>query len=167
LVIVLGTGSSEPVLPRMLEKMQRLGCSKPVVGLVLPTGYSFNLAGTSIYLPMCVLFIAQAYHVDMSLSDQFYLLGLLLLTSKGAAGVAGSAFVVLASTVLATHMLPVEGLSLLLGIDRFMSSIRAFINLIGNGVATIVIAKTEKDFDEAKAIAEYRDYFEDGTINKF
>lgn len=166
LIIVLGTGSSEPVLPVMLEKMQRFGCSKPVVGLVLPTGYSFNLAGTSIYLPMCVLFIAQAYHVDMSISQQLSLLGIMLLTSKGAAGVVGSAFIVLAATVSATGILPIEGLALLLGIDRFMSSVRAVINLIGNGVATIVIAKTEKDFDETAAIAEYRDYFEDNTINR-
>ncbi len=164
IVIVLGTGSSEPVLPRMLEKMQRFGCSQTVVGLVLPTGYSFNLAGTSIYLPMCVLFIAQAYHIDLSLADQLKLLGIMLLTSKGAAGVAGSAFVVLAATVQANHILPIEGLALLLGVDRFMSSIRAMINLVGNGVATIVIAKTENEFDEAKAVAEYREFFDDEEI---
>jgi aerobic C4-dicarboxylate transport protein len=149
----------------MLEKMQRFGCSKPVVGLVLPTGYSFNLAGSSIYLAMCVLFIAQAYHVELTLAHQASILGILLLTSKGAAGVVGSAFIVLAATISATGILPVEGVALLLGIDRFMSSIRAMINLIGNGIATVVIAKTERDFDEAKAVAEYRDFFEDETIN--
>lgn len=164
LIIVLGTGSSEPVLPRMIEKMQQFGCSQPVVGLVLPTGYSFNLAGSSIYLAMCVLFIAQAYHVDLSLSQQISILGIMLLTSKGAAGVVGSAFIVLAATVSATGVLPVEGLALLLGIDRFMSSVRAMINLIGNGMATVVIAKTEGEFDEIKAVAEYRDFFEDETI---
>ena len=165
LIIVLGTGSSEAVLPRMLEKMQQFGCDKAVVGLVLPTGYSFNLAGTSIYLAMCVLFIAEAYHVDLSLSQQASILGIMLLTSKGAAGVVGSAFIVLAATVQATGVLPVEGLALLLGIDRFMSSVRAMINLIGNGVATIVIAKTENEFDEGKALAEYREFFEDEKIN--
>jgi len=166
LMIVLGTGSSEPVLPVMLEKMQRFGCSKPVVGLVIPTGYSFNLAGSSIYLAMCTLFIAQAYHVDLSLGQQLSILGILLLTSKGAAGVVGSAFIVLAATIQATGFLPIEGLSLLLGIDRFMSSVRAMINLIGNGVATVVIAKTENDFDEKAAIREYQNYFEDKTIKK-
>ncbi len=164
LIIVLGTGSSEAVLPRMLEKMQQFGCSQPVVGLVLPTGYSFNLAGSSIYLAMCVLFISQAYHVDLSLSQQLSILGILLLTSKGAAGVVGSAFIVLAATISATGILPIEGLSLLLGIDRFMSSVRAMINLIGNGVATVVIAKIENEFDGKKALAEYREFFEDEGI---
>lgn len=166
LIIVLGTGSSEVVLPRMLEKMERLGCAKQVVGLVLPTGYSFNLDGSTIYLAMCVLFIGQAYNVDMTLSQQLSILGIMLLTSKGAAGVVGSAFIVLAATVSATGFLPIEGLALLLGIDRFMSSIRAMINLIGNGVATLVIAKTEKDFDETQALAEYRDYFKDDSIKR-
>ncbi len=166
LIIVLGTGSSEPVLPVMLEKMQRLGCSKPVVGLVLPTGYSFNLDGSSIYLAMCTLFIAQAYHVPLDIWQQLSILGILLLTSKGAAGVVGSAFIVLAATISATGVLPIEGLSLLLGIDRFMSSVRAMINLIGNGTATMVIAKMEKEFDEGKALAEYRDYFDDQSIIK-
>ncbi len=166
LIIVLGTGSSEAVFPRMFEKMQAMGCSKTVVGLVLPTGYSFNLAGSSIYLAMCVLFIAQAYHVDLSITQQFSILGIMLLTSKGAAGVVGSAFIVLAATVSASGVLPVEGLALLLGIDRFMSSVRAMINLIGNGVATIVIAKTEKEFDSAQALAEYRRFFEDEKIQR-
>ena len=164
LITVLGTSSSESVLPVMIEKMQRFGCSKPVVGLVLPTGYSFNLDGSSIYLSMCVLFIAQAYGVDLTLGHQLTILGILLLTSKGAAGVSGSAFIVLAATVSATGFLPIEGLALLLGIDRFMSTARALINLIGNGVATVVIAKSEKEFDEQAAIAEYRKHFEDDSI---
>ncbi len=164
LIIVLGTGSSEVVLPVMFEKLQRLGCSKSVVGLVLPTGYSFNLDGTSIYLSMCVLFIAQAYHIDLSIWQQLSLLGIMLLTSKGAAGVVGSAFIMLAATVSASGLLPMEGLALLLGVDRFMSSVRAMTNLIGNGVATIVIAKTEKEFDETQALAEYRDYFEEPNL---
>lgn len=166
LIIVLGTGSSEPVLPVMLEKMQRLGCAKPVVGLVLPTGYSFNLDGSSIYLAMCVLFIAQAYNIHLDISQQISILGILLLTSKGAAGVVGSAFIVLAATITATRILPIEGLALLLGIDRFMSSVRAMINLIGNGVATIVIAKTERAFDEAQALEEYREYFGEPELRR-
>lgn len=165
LVTIVGTSSSESVLPVMMEKMQRFGCSKPVVGLVLPTGYSFNLDGSSIYLSMCVLFIAQAYQVDLTFSHQLTILGILLLTSKGAAGVAGSAFIVLAATISATGFLPMEGLALLLGIDRFMSTARALINLIGNAVATVVVAKMEKEFDESMAIEEYRSYFQDPGIN--
>ncbi len=166
LFIVLGTASSETVLPKMMEKMQRLGCAKPVVGLVMPTGYSFNLDGTSIYLSMCVIFIAQAYGVDLSLAQQLQILGILLLTSKGAAGVVGSGFIVLAATVSATGTLPMDGLALLLGIDRFMSSVRAMTNLIGNGVATVIIAKSEKEFHDSKAIAEYREYFKEPNLNK-
>ncbi|MDX1974682.1 MAG: C4-dicarboxylate transporter DctA [Rickettsiales bacterium] len=164
LIIVLGTGSSEAVLPRMMEKMQHFGCSKQVTGLVLPTGYSFNLDGSSLYLAMCVLFIAQAYNIELSLTHELTILGILLLTSKGAAGVVGSAFIVLAATISATKFLPIEGLALLLGIDRFMSSVRAVTNLIGNGVATVVIAKSEKEFDEVKALVEYRYFFKDETM---
>lgn len=153
LLIVLGTSSSETVLPRMLEKMQRLGCSKPVVGLVIPTGYSFNLDGSSIYLSIAVIFIAQAYHIDLSVWQQLSILGLLMITSKGAAAVVGSAFITLAATIQATGILPVEGLALLLGVDRFMAEARSITNLIGNGVATIVIAKLEKEFD-AEAASE-------------
>lgn len=162
--IVFGTGSSESVLPRMMEKMERLGCAKSVVGLVLPAGYSFNLDGSSLYLSMCVLFVAQAYAIDLSLSQQLSLLGIMLLTSKGAAGVAGSAFIVLAATVQASGVLPVEGIALLLGVDRFMSSMRAMTNLIGNGVATVVLAKMEREFNEAQALNEYRCAFNDETI---
>lgn len=165
ILIVLGTGSSETVLPRMMQKMERLGCSKPVVGLVLPTGYSFNLDGSSLYLSMCVLFVAQAYNIDLSIEQQLSILGIMLFTSKGAAGVVGSAFIVLAATVQATGIIPVEGIALLLGIDRFMSSIRAATNLIGNGVATVVIAKIEKEFDEKKALETYREHFEGKQID--
>ncbi len=152
ILLVLGTSSSEAALPRMLEKMERYGCAKPIVGLVIPTGYSFNLDGTSIYLSMATIFIAQVYRVDLSLSQQLTLLGILMLTSKGAAGVTGSGFIVLASTLAATRTVPVEGVALLLGVDRFMSEARAITNLIGNGVATLVISRSEGAFDDAKRV---------------
>ncbi|HVF17343.1 MAG TPA: dicarboxylate/amino acid:cation symporter [Steroidobacteraceae bacterium] len=141
LLIVLGTSSSESVLPRMMLKMENAGASKSVVGLVIPTGYSFNLDGTSIYLTMAAVFIAQATNTPMTLLDQLTLLGVLLLTSKGAAGVTGSGFSVLAATLSAVGTLPVTALALILGIDRFMSEARALTNLVGNGVATVVVAK--------------------------
>lgn len=148
--IVVGTSSSESVLPRMMEKMEKYGCSKPVVGMVLPTGYSFNLDGTSIYLSMAVVFIAQVYNVHLDLMQQLTIMAILMLTSKGAAAVTGGGFVTLAATLSATHFVPVEGLALLLGVDRFMSEARALVNLIGNGVATVVVSKMEKDIDESK-----------------
>ncbi|GFE79041.1 C4-dicarboxylate transport protein 2 [Steroidobacter agaridevorans] len=148
LFIVLGTSSSESVLPRMMDKMQQAGAEKQVVGLVIPTGYSFNLDGTSIYLTMAAVFIAQATNVPMSLLDQLTLLGVLLLTSKGAAGVTGSGFIVLAATLSALGTLPVTALALILGIDRFMSEARALTNLVGNGVATLVVAKWCRALDE-------------------
>jgi len=148
LFIVLGTSSSESVLPRMMGKMQQAGAEKQVVGLVIPTGYSFNLDGTSIYLTMAAVFIAQATNVPMSLLDQLTLLGVLLLTSKGAAGVTGSGFIVLAATLSALGTLPVTALALILGIDRFMSEARALTNLVGNGVATLVVAKWCGALDE-------------------
>ncbi len=155
ILLVLGTSSSEAALPRMLEKLERYGCAKPVVGLVIPTGYSFNLDGTSIYLSMAAIFIAQVYRVDLDLTQQLTLLGILMLTSKGAAGVTGSGFIVLASTLAATRTVPVEGVALLLGVDRFMSEARAVTNLIGNGVATLVVSRSEGAFDDEKrAIAE-------------
>jgi aerobic C4-dicarboxylate transport protein len=155
ILLVLGTSSSEAALPRMLEKLERYGCAKPVVGLVIPTGYSFNLDGTSIYLSMAAIFIAQVYRVDLSMTQQLTLLGILMLTSKGAAGVTGSGFIVLASTLAATNTVPVEGVALLLGVDRFMSEARAITNLIGNGVATLVVSRSEGAFDDEKrAIAE-------------
>ncbi|AGW93966.1 MULTISPECIES: dicarboxylate/amino acid:cation symporter [Cupriavidus] len=147
LLIVLGTSSSESVLPRMMAKLENLGARKSVVGLVIPTGYSFNLDGTSIYLTMAAVFIAQATNTDMSLTQQITLLGVLLLTSKGAAGVTGSGFIVLAATLSAVGHVPVAGLALILGIDRFMSEARALTNLIGNGVATVVVAKWTGDLD--------------------
>jgi aerobic C4-dicarboxylate transport protein len=150
ILLVLGTSSSEAALPRMLQKLEQYGCAKPVVGLVIPTGYSFNLDGTSIYLSMATIFIAQVYKVDLSLSQQLGLLGILMLTSKGAAGVTGSGFIVLASTLAATRTVPVEGVALLLGVDRFMSEARAITNLIGNGVATLVVSRSEGAFDDAK-----------------
>jgi aerobic C4-dicarboxylate transport protein len=152
IVLVLGTSSSEVALPRMIDKMERYGAPKTVVGLVIPAGYSFNLDGTSIYLSMASIFIAQAFGVTMSIGQQLALLAVLMVTSKGAAGVTGSGFIVLASTLAATHTVPVEGLALVLGVDRFMSEARAIVNLIGNGVATIVIAKSEGTFDEGKRV---------------
>lgn len=150
LLIVLGTSSSESVLPRMMDKMEKFGCSKPVVGLVIPTGYSFNLDGTTIYLSMATIFLAQVFHVDLSITQQLTIIAILMLTSKGAAAVTGGGFIVLASTLTAMQVIPVEGLGLLIGVDRFMSEARAIVNLIGNGVATIVVAKSENEFDEAK-----------------
>ncbi|MBB6094636.1 aerobic C4-dicarboxylate transport protein [Povalibacter uvarum] len=150
LFIVLGTSSSESVLPRMMSKMETAGCSKPVVGLVIPTGYSFNLDGTSIYLTMAAVFIAQATNTPMTFADQLTLLAVLLLTSKGAAGVTGSGFIVLAATLSAVGTLPVTALALILGIDRFMSEARALTNLVGNGVATVVVAKWCRALDEKK-----------------
>jgi aerobic C4-dicarboxylate transport protein len=141
LLIVLGTSSSESVLPRMMAKMENLGVKKSTVGLVIPTGYSFNLDGTSIYLTMAAVFVAQATNTEMTLTQQLTLLAVLLLTSKGAAGVTGSGFIVLAATLSAVGHVPVAGLALILGIDRFMSEARALTNLIGNGVATVVVGK--------------------------
>ncbi|SDF67884.1 dicarboxylate/amino acid:cation symporter [Pseudomonas seleniipraecipitans] len=148
LMIVLGTSSSESALPRMLTKMEKLGANKSVVGLVIPTGYSFNLDGTSIYLTMAAVFIAQATDTPMDITHQITLLLVLLVASKGAAGVTGSGFIVLAATLSAVGHLPVAGLALILGIDRFMSEARALTNLVGNGVATLVVAKWCKQLDE-------------------
>jgi aerobic C4-dicarboxylate transport protein len=156
LFIVLGTSSSESVLPRMMSKMETAGAAKSVVGLVIPTGYSFNLDGTSIYLTMAAVFIAQATNTPMTLLDQLTLLGVLLLTSKGAAGVTGSGFIVLAATLSALGTLPVTALALILGIDRFMSEARALTNLVGNGVATIVVARWCGALDEQKLREELR-----------
>lgn len=148
LLLVLGTSSSEAALPSIMVKLERMGCSKSVVGLVIPTGYSFNLDGTSIYLSMSVIFLAQLYDVHLSFFEILTVIGILMVTSKGAAGVTGSGFIVLASTLTALHKIPVEGLAFLLGVDKFMSEARAITNLIGNTVATIIISKTERDFTE-------------------
>jgi len=160
ILLVLGTSSSEAALPRMMQKLERYGCAKPVVGLVIPTGYSFNLDGTSIYLTMATIFLAQVYGKDLPLTQQLMILGILMITSKGAAGVTGSGFIVLASTLSSVHVIPIEGIALLLGVDRFMSEARAITNLIGNGVATLVIARSENAFDDtmrASAVVELRE----------
>jgi aerobic C4-dicarboxylate transport protein len=154
LLIVLGTSSSESVLPRMMAKLENLGVRKSTVGLVVPTGYSFNLDGTSIYLTMAAVFIAQATNTPMTLTQQVTLLGVLLLTSKGAAGVTGSGFIVLAATLSAVGGVPVAGLALILGIDRFMSEARALTNLVGNGVATVVVGKWTGDLDSRRMAAQ-------------
>jgi aerobic C4-dicarboxylate transport protein len=146
LLIVLGTSSSEAALPNLMEKLEKMGCSKSVVGLVIPTGYSFNLDGTSIYLSMAIIFLAQLYNVHLSIGEILTIIGLLMVTSKGAAGVTGSGFIILASTLTAIHKIPVEGLAFLLGVDKFMSEARAITNFIGNGVAAIVISKSENEF---------------------
>jgi aerobic C4-dicarboxylate transport protein len=145
--ITIGTSSSEAVLPRMMNKLENLGCSKPVVGLVIPTGYSFNLDGTSIYMTMAAVFIAQATNSPLSYGDQAGLLLLAILTSKGSAAITGGGFVTLAATLAAFPSVPVAGLALIVGIDRFMSEARAITNLIGNGVATVVVAKWEGALD--------------------
>ncbi len=146
ILIVLGTSSSEPALPAMMEKMEKFGCSKPVVGLVIPTGYSFNLDGTTIYLSMAVIFLAQVFKIPLSVEQQLVIIGILMLTSKGAAAVTGGGFIVLTSTLTAMKLIPIEGVAILLGVDRFMSEARAITNVIGNGIATIVIAKSEGEF---------------------
>jgi aerobic C4-dicarboxylate transport protein len=158
ILLVLGTSSSESALPGLMEKMERVGCARPVVGIVVPSGYSFNLDGTCIYLTMAALFVAQATDTVLSLGEQLGLLGVLLLTSKGAAGVTGSGFIVtgsgfivLAATLGATGKIPVAGMMLILGVDRFMSEARAITNFIGNTVATVIIAKWEGALDESKA----------------
>jgi len=150
LLIVLGTSSSESVLPRMMAKLENLGCSKSVVGLVIPTGYSFNLDGTSIYLTMAAVFVAQATNTKLTLIQTLTILGVLLLSSKGAAGVTGSGFITLAATFAAVPTIPVAGLALILGVDRFMSEARALTNLIGNGVATMVVSRWEHELDKRR-----------------
>jgi aerobic C4-dicarboxylate transport protein len=150
LLIVLGTSSSEAALPSLMEKLEHMGCHKSVVGLVVPAGYSFNLDGTSIYLSMAIVFLAQVFDVSLNMEQILTIIGILMVTSKGAAGVTGSGFIILASTLTATKVIPIEGLALLLGVDRFMSEARAITNFIGNGVATIFIANNEKMFDKAR-----------------
>jgi aerobic C4-dicarboxylate transport protein len=149
--IVLGTSSSESALPRMMVKLEELGCSKSVVGLVIPSGYSFNLDGTAIYLTIAAIFVAQATNTDLTLWDELKILMILMLTSKGAAGVTGSGFITLAATLSSVGTIPVAGIALLLGVDRFMSEMRSITNLIGNGVATVVVSKWEGEFDAARA----------------
>jgi len=150
LLIVLGTSSSEAALPSLMEKLEKMGCAKSVVGLVIPAGYSFNLDGTSIYLSMAIIFLAQVFNIHLSIEQIFTIIAILMVTSKGAAGVTGSGFIVLSSTLTATNLIPVEGLALLLGVDRFMSEARAITNFIGNGIATIFISHTEKLLEHSK-----------------
>ena len=151
ILIVVGTSSSESALPRLMTKLENLGCSKPVVGLVIPSGYSFNLDGTAIYLTIAAIFVAQATNTHLSIGQEWWLLLILMLTSKGAATVTGGGFITLAATLSAVGSVPVAGITLLLGVDRFMSEMRSVTNLIGNGVATIVIAKWENEFDADRA----------------
>ncbi len=151
LLIALGTSSSESVLPLMMQRMEEIGCARPVVGIVLPAGYSFNLDGTSIYLTMGAIFVAQATNTPLTLSQQLLLLAVLLVTSKGAAGVTGSGFVTLAATLAAVSHIPLAGLALLIGVDRFMSEIRTITNVCGNAVAMVVVAMWEGAFDRSKA----------------
>ncbi len=155
LLIVLGTSSSEAALPSLMEKLEKMGCSKSVVGLVVPAGYSFNLDGTTIYLSMAIIFLAQVFNVHLDLQQILTIIGILMVTSKGAAGVTGSGFIVLASTMTAIKVIPVEGLALLLGVDRFMSEARAITNFIGNGVATVWLANNEGEFDREKMNAAF------------
>ncbi|MFZ6011092.1 MAG: cation:dicarboxylate symporter family transporter [Bacteroidota bacterium] len=150
LLVVLGTSSSEAGLPTLMDKLERMGCSKSVVGLVVPAGYSFNLDGTTIYLSMAILFLAQAFGIHLTWENILAIIGVLFITSKGAAGVTGSGFVVLASTLSVVKIIPLEGLALLLGVDRFMSEARAITNIIGNGVAAVWLANNEKEFDRNK-----------------
>ena len=164
LLIVLGTSSSEAALPSIMEKLERMGCSKPVVGLVIPAGYSFNLDGTTIYLSMATIFLAQVFNVHLTLGQILSVIGILMVTSKGAAGVTGSGFVVLASTLTAIKVIPLEGLALLLGVDRFMSEARAITNIIGNGVATIWLANNENEFDRDKMIFAFAHVHETENI---
>jgi aerobic C4-dicarboxylate transport protein len=148
ILIVFGASSSEAGLPSVMKKLEDAGCEKEIVGLVIPTGYSFNLDGTTIYLSMSVIFLAQVFQIDLGLGQQLAIIGILLITSKGAAGVTGSGFIVLASTLTAMKVIPLEGLALLIGVDRFMSEGRALINFVGNAIATVVISKSEKSIDE-------------------
>ncbi len=166
LLIVLGTSTTEAVLIPTMEKMERLGCERAVVGLVMPTGYSFNLDGAAIYLSIAALFIAQAYAINLDIWQQLGILVVLVITSKGGAGVAGAAFVVLGATIASTHVLPIEGLALLFGVDRIVNSGRAMTNLIGNALATLIVAKLDRSFDKAKGVEVYRAFFTNLTIDR-
>jgi aerobic C4-dicarboxylate transport protein len=166
ILLVLGTSSSETALPGMMRKLERVGCAQTVVGLVIPTGYSFNLDGTSIYLTMAAVFIAQAMNIPLSIGQQLGILMVLLLTSKGAAAVTGGGFITLAATLASIGTIPVEGLALLIGVDRFMSESRAITNLIGNGVATMVVAKWEHalDMDQVRSVLSGKTHVDDLTL---
>ena len=156
LLLVLGTSSSESAMPLLMEKLERAGCPKPIVGLVVPTGYSFNLDGTCIYMSLAALFIAQATNTPLSLADQLLLMGVAIVSSKGAAGVTGSGFIVLAATLSVVPAIPVAGMALILGVDRFMSECRALTNFVGNAVATLVVSRWERAVDPAQLRAAFR-----------
>ncbi|SHG68782.1 dicarboxylate/amino acid:cation symporter [Massilia sp. CF038] len=156
LLIVLGTSSSESALPALMRKLEKLGCSKPVVGLVVPTGYSFNLDGTNIYMTMAALFVAQATNTELTLMQELTILGVAMLTSKGASGITGAGFITLAATLAVVPTIPVAGMALILGIDRFMSECRALTNFIGNGVATVVVSHWEKELNHERLQSELR-----------
>jgi aerobic C4-dicarboxylate transport protein len=160
LLIVFASSSSESVLPNIMEKLEQAGCEKSVVGLIIPSGYSFNLDGTSIYLSLAAIFLAQVYSIELTLVQQLSIIAVLLVTSKGAAGVTGSGFLVLTSTLTALKVIPLEGLALLIGVDRFMSEGRAITNIIGNTVATVVVAKSEKavNMEQYKAVVEQKSF---------
>jgi aerobic C4-dicarboxylate transport protein len=149
ILLVLATSSSETALPTLMEKLEKLGCSKSLVGLVVPTGYTFNTDGTSIYMTLAALFVAQATNTHLQLEQQLVIFGVAILTSKGASGVQGAAFIALVGTLMVIPSIPVAGMALILGIDRFMSMFRALINMIGNGVATLVVARWENELDRA------------------
>jgi aerobic C4-dicarboxylate transport protein len=148
--LVLGTSSSDTALPTLMVKLEQLGCSKPLVGLIVPTGYTFNTDGTSIYMTMAALFVAQATNTDLSIMQQLAIFGVAMLTSKGASGVQGASFIALVGTLAVVPTIPVAGMALILGIDRFMSEARALVNMIGNGVATVVMARWEGELDSDK-----------------
>ena len=156
LLIVLGTSSSESALPALMRKLEKMGCPKSVVGLVVPTGYSFNLDGTNIYMTMAALFVAQATNTDLTLTQELTILFVAMLTSKGASGITGAGFITLAATLAVVPTIPVAGMTLILGIDKFMSECRALTNIIGNGVASIVVSKWEGELDQARLTAELK-----------
>lgn len=156
ILIVLGTSSSDPALPPLMEKLERLGCSKPIVGLVVPTGYIFNTDGSSIYMTLAALFIAQATNTDLTVAQQMTIFGVAILTSKGASGVTGASFIALVATLTVVPTIPVAGMALILGIDRFMSEARALVNVIGNAVATVFMARWEGDLDTVRMRAVLR-----------
>jgi aerobic C4-dicarboxylate transport protein len=164
ILIVLGTSSSDPALPTLMEKLERLGCSKSLVGLVVPTGYTFNTDGSSIYMTMAALFIAQATNIDLTLTQQLTIFAVAMLTSKGASGVQGASFIALVATLTVVPTIPVAGMALILGIDRFMSEARAVVNMIGNGVATVVMARWENELDTEKLKVLRRGYVAPVTV---
>jgi aerobic C4-dicarboxylate transport protein len=164
LMIVLGTSSSESALPKLMLKLEKMGCSRSVVGLVVPTGYSFNLDGTNIYMTMAALFIAQATNTELTMTQELTIIGVAMLTSKGASGITGAGFITLASTLAVVPTIPIAGMALILGIDRFMSEARALTNIIGNAVATVVISRSENELDMEKMELALNDQLPDEVL---